>query len=66
MDNLDEVIQYFGQEYNKVLALYNEDDKLEECISAAQDLLEDPGLPRYLRILTLIILGTSFDDWDDT
>lgn len=32
----------------------------------SQDLLQDPGLPRYLRILTLIILGTSFDDWDDT
>ncbi|OBT84721.1 hypothetical protein VE02_06095 [Pseudogymnoascus sp. 03VT05] len=66
MDDIDEVMQYFGREYNTVLALYNEDDKEEECINAAQDLLEDPDLPRYLRILTLIILGTSVDDWDDS
>ncbi|OBT71586.1 hypothetical protein VF21_09284 [Pseudogymnoascus sp. 05NY08] len=66
MDDIDEVMQYFGREYNTVLALYNEDDKEEECINAAQNLLEDPDLPRYLRILTLIILGTSIDDWDDS
>ncbi|KFZ16758.1 hypothetical protein V502_04924 [Pseudogymnoascus sp. VKM F-4520 (FW-2644)] len=66
MDNEDQVMQFFGRAYNKVLQLYNEDDKEEECIAAAQNLLEDPDLPRYHRIKTLVLLGSSLNEWDET
>ena len=66
MENEDQVMQFFGRAYNKVLELYNDDDKEEECIAAAQNLLEDPDLPRYHRIKTLVLLGSAFNEWDET
>ncbi|KFX92596.1 hypothetical protein V490_05291 [Pseudogymnoascus sp. VKM F-3557] len=59
-----ELSELFGQAFNKVYELYNEDNQ-EECISAAQNLLQDPNLPRYHRIKTLLLLGSAFPDWDD-
>ncbi|OBT54525.1 hypothetical protein VE04_05540 [Pseudogymnoascus sp. 24MN13] len=65
MDSADQGMQFFGREYKKVLALYNDDDKEEECIAAAQDLLENPDLPRYHRIMTLIVLSAASTNWND-
>lgn len=64
MNSNDQVMQFFGREYNEVLELYNDDDKEEECVAAAQDLLENPDLPRYHRIITLIPLSAASGDWD--
>ncbi|KFZ02387.1 hypothetical protein V501_09577 [Pseudogymnoascus sp. VKM F-4519 (FW-2642)] len=65
MDSDDQVMQFFDREYNKALALYNDGDKEEECIAAAQDLLENPDLPRYHRIMTLILLSAASTNWND-
>ncbi|KFY78580.1 hypothetical protein V499_02277 [Pseudogymnoascus sp. VKM F-103] len=65
MDSDDQVIQFFDREYNKALELYNDGDKEEECIAAAQDLLENPDLPRYHRIMTLILLSAASTNWND-
>jgi hypothetical protein len=64
MAGQNELPELFGRAYNKVVELYDEDDQ-DKCIAAAQDLLEDPDLPRYHRIKTLILLGLAFEDWDD-
>ncbi|OBT96284.1 hypothetical protein VE01_05795 [Pseudogymnoascus verrucosus] len=65
MDSGDQVMQFFDREYNKALALYNDGDKEEECIAAAQDLLQKPDLPRYHRIMTLILLSAASTNWND-
>lgn len=54
----------FAQKYNRLRKLFDE-DKLDECITGCQDLLED-DCPRYIRSKILVLLGSSAADWNDT
>lgn len=57
-----------GKEYteaiNELVDLYNT-DQLDECLSEAHKLLEDPAMPRYHRIKTLILLANMVETWTE-
>ncbi|KAH7068464.1 hypothetical protein FB567DRAFT_615196 [Paraphoma chrysanthemicola] len=57
-----------GKDYtkaiNELVDLYNT-DQLDECLSEAQKLLEDPTLPRYHRIKNLILLANMVETWTE-
>jgi hypothetical protein len=47
----------FTDAFNEANKLYDEDD-LEACIVKCRELLEDPAMPRYCRMRTLVLLGS--------
>ncbi|KAK1822062.1 hypothetical protein LTR12_003408 [Friedmanniomyces endolithicus] len=53
----------YSRKFNAVRAFY-ESDSLDECAESAQDLLDDPDLPRNHRIRTLLLLA-AVTDWHD-
>ncbi|KAH4146496.1 hypothetical protein HBH44_241520 [Parastagonospora nodorum] len=54
----------FTDAFNEAKALYDA-DRLDECIAKARELLEDPAIPRYHQIKTLILLGSTLGEWSD-
>ena len=52
----------FTDAFNEVNQLYR-DDKLGECIEKARSLLRESALPRYHRMRTLVLLGSTLEDW---
>ncbi len=54
--------QRFTEGFNEALALRDE-DKLGECEQKANALLEDPAIPHYHRMKTLVLLGSVVEDW---
>lgn len=61
----DAILAAFGRKYDHVRGLFD-DNKLDDGINEAQDLLDDGDLPRYLRIKTLIVLAAAASNWHDT
>ena len=62
MANDSAIDRAFADAFNEVNRLYG-DDKFKECIEKAQSLLDDPALPRYHRMRTLVLLGSTHPDW---
>jgi hypothetical protein len=61
MDSSDRINSSFTQAYNKIHNAYDaasEEDEivLNQCIAQARSLLEEPSIPRYHRIKTLLLL----------
>jgi hypothetical protein len=54
----------FSIAFNEAKALYGA-DRLGECIEKAQKMLDDPATPRYHRMKTLVLLGSTLGDWID-
>jgi hypothetical protein len=50
--------------YKEVKALYDT-EKLPECVKKARELIADPAIPRYHHMLTLIILASILEDWNE-
>ncbi|KAK6438218.1 hypothetical protein LTR95_005579 [Oleoguttula sp. CCFEE 5521] len=68
MATSDEALNaHFADEYNKLLSLYNDggSDDLRKCIAGAHKLLEEPVIPSYHHIKTLILLGATVADPDE-
>ncbi|KAK1817833.1 hypothetical protein LTR12_007704 [Friedmanniomyces endolithicus] len=63
MSQDDERSATYSRKFNATLWFY-ERDQLDECAESAQDLLDDPDLPRFHRMKTLILLA-SITGWDD-
>ncbi|KAK1076442.1 hypothetical protein LTR33_008945 [Friedmanniomyces endolithicus] len=53
----------YSRKYNAALWFYDR-NQLNECAESAQDLLDDPDLPRFHRMKTLILLA-SITGWHD-
>ncbi|KAK0837141.1 hypothetical protein LTR03_013044 [Friedmanniomyces endolithicus] len=53
----------YSRKFNAALWFYDR-NQLNECAESARDLLDDPGLPRYHRMKTLILLA-SITGWHD-
>ncbi|KAH7383790.1 hypothetical protein BKA66DRAFT_529178 [Pyrenochaeta sp. MPI-SDFR-AT-0127] len=51
----------YTERTNEAAKFYWEDG-LEECVALAQELLDDPDMPRYYRIKALVLLGATVDD----
>ncbi|PPJ60805.1 hypothetical protein CBER1_02329 [Cercospora berteroae] len=51
----------FCDAYNEAAQLYD-NDKLEECITKAKEILAEGACPRTLRIRTIILLGNTLGD----
>lgn len=64
MATADLIAKSFSQGFNRLLQLW-EDDKLQESLDGAQKLLEEPDIPRYFRIKTLILIASSVEEWHD-
>ncbi|KAK3057643.1 hypothetical protein LTR09_001827 [Extremus antarcticus] len=54
----------FTEAFDKAVALQDE-NRPEECIEKAQKLLAEPAIPRYHRMRTLLLLGSTVGDWDE-
>jgi hypothetical protein len=52
----------FTDRFNEANALWDE-DRLEECIVKARELLAEPAIPRYHEIKTLLLLASTVEDW---
>ena len=61
-DEGEGVFRSFLKRYNEVRAFYD-DDKMEECIATAQDLLEEISLPRYFRMKSLMLVAACAESW---
>ncbi|KAJ5022896.1 hypothetical protein PSV08DRAFT_250439 [Bipolaris maydis] len=51
----------FCEEFNNAKALHD-DGRLDECVAKARGMLEDPDIPRYHRIKTLLMLASALED----
>ncbi|KAK5734454.1 hypothetical protein LTR17_008955 [Elasticomyces elasticus] len=60
----DTIDAQFTTGYNEVHRLYEEND-LEGCIAKAEELLDEPAIPRFHRMKTLILLGNVLGDWNE-
>ncbi|KAK3074927.1 hypothetical protein LTR53_002238 [Teratosphaeriaceae sp. CCFEE 6253] len=60
----DTIDASFTEGYNEAKKLYDDDD-LEGCIEKARELLAEPAIPRYHRMKTLILLGSTLGDWEE-
>jgi hypothetical protein len=63
----DTINQMFSKEYTSISEVYNastEDDvlALKGCVLRARSLLEEPKIPRYYRIKTLLLLASTVAD----
>jgi hypothetical protein len=63
----DTINQMFSKEYTSISEVYNastEDDvlALKGCVLRARSLLEEPKIPRYYRIKTLLLLASMVAD----
>ena len=63
----DTINQHFSKEYKSISDVYNdstEDDvlALKGCVLRARSLLEEPSIPRYYRIKTLLLLASMVPD----
>jgi hypothetical protein len=54
--------KYFTDACNETYELWD-NDELEACIENARELLRQPGIPRYHRMKTLVLLGATLGDW---
>lgn len=54
----------FTDAYNQIHELYD-NDELDECIEQAQQLLQDPAIPRYHRMKTYILLVSTIGEWTE-
>jgi hypothetical protein len=52
----------FTDGFNEANALW-EQDRLEECIVKAHELLAEQAIPRYHRMKTLLLLASTVGDW---
>lgn len=39
------------------------DNRGEECVAKAHEILSDPSCPTYIRIKNLVLLGAAVEDW---
>ncbi|KAK6434684.1 hypothetical protein LTR95_009131 [Oleoguttula sp. CCFEE 5521] len=56
--------QQFADWFNRAVKLYD-NDKLEECITEAREILNDSACPRYHRMKTLVLLGNCAGDFEE-
>jgi hypothetical protein len=56
--------QQFLAAYNDAVELYNA-ERLDECVDKAREILSDPSIPRYHRMRTLVLLGSTLGDWEE-
>ncbi|KAK4497263.1 hypothetical protein PRZ48_011713 [Zasmidium cellare] len=54
----------FTERFNAVAQLCDE-NKLDDCIEQARELLDEPVLPRYHRMKTWVLLGAIVGDWEE-
>ncbi|KAF2133565.1 hypothetical protein P153DRAFT_363735 [Dothidotthia symphoricarpi CBS 119687] len=54
----------FTEGFNEANDHYR-DDRLEECVAKARELLNDPAIPRYYRMRTLVLLGSTLGEWGE-
>ncbi|EMD62214.1 hypothetical protein COCSADRAFT_147760 [Bipolaris sorokiniana ND90Pr] len=50
----------FTRAFNSAKALHD-DDLLDECVANARELLEDPAIPHYHPMKTLLLLGSALE-----
>ncbi|KAK3642233.1 hypothetical protein LTR56_010810 [Elasticomyces elasticus] len=60
----DRVSERFDRAFAELHQLF-EDDKIDECVELAQNLLEESDIPRYHGIKVLIMLSSCTADWRD-
>jgi hypothetical protein len=56
--------EQFTDGFNEANACYKA-DKLFECIDLCYKLLDEPNIPRYHKMKTLVLLGATVGDWDE-
>jgi hypothetical protein len=61
---MDPIDIHFSEAFNRAAQKY-QDNRLEECIEESRALLHCPALPRYFRISSLILLGSTLGDWPE-
>lgn len=61
---MDAIDIRFMNEFNEANELYI-NDQLDECIAKARDLLQDPAIPRYHHMKTLVLLGSTLGEWEE-
>ncbi|KAK5129009.1 hypothetical protein LTR85_000342 [Meristemomyces frigidus] len=61
---MDSIDRTFADGFNEAHSLYQE-DRLDECIEKARAILASSAIPRYRRIKTLVLLGSTLGDWKE-
>lgn len=61
MSAQDIINRQFFDAYSEAVALYNA-DRLDECVDKAREMLSDASIPRYHRMRTLVLLGSTLGD----
>jgi hypothetical protein len=54
----------FTDAFNEANHLWDE-DRLEECVTKARELLQDPAIPHFHRMKTLLLLDSTLGDWHE-
>jgi hypothetical protein len=49
---------------NEVLELYD-NDRLDECVKKARELINSPGITKYHRMKMLILLASTLGKWEE-
>lgn len=60
----DTIDARFTEGYDEAKQFWDDED-LDGCIEKARALLNEPAIPRYHPIKTLILLGSSLGDWQE-
>jgi predicted Zn-dependent protease len=64
MEKPSHLDQQFSDAYNEANDAYRA-DRLDECESKLRELLDEPVLPRYYRMKSLVLLGLILGDWKE-
>lgn len=59
---MDAIDLAFNERYNEAHQCYG-NHELDRCIEKCQELLEDPTNPRFHRMKTLVLLGSTLGEW---
>ena len=60
----DAIYSTFVEAYQKAHAYYDE-DKLDECIEACTEIINEGSVPRYIQISTLVLLALVVGSEED-
>ncbi|EUC43439.1 hypothetical protein COCMIDRAFT_100857 [Bipolaris oryzae ATCC 44560] len=64
MADLRDIDIRFAREFNSAKALHD-NELLDDCVESARELLEDPVVPRFHRMKTLLLLGSALEDLNE-
>ena len=60
----DAIYSTFAEAYQKAHAYYDE-DRLDECIQACTEIINEGSVPRYIQISTLVLLALVVGSEED-